>query len=97
MFTSYKTVFTEIGKNFSKGASKIDKDLSKGFEKIAEAFEDIGDSIDDIFDGKEWSSTQNSGDTTITNNNGHIVIEGTVKSVKINGVDVALTVKVKKD
>lgn len=93
MFSSYKTLITNISKGADqsfetviKGTEKVKDNMSKGFEKMSEAFEYIGDGMEDIFKDL-GSSTQSNGDTTITNNHGHVVIEGKVKSLKVNGVD----------
>ena len=82
MFT-YKTVTTNMSKK-----------LTKSFEKMSEALSHTADSMGDILDeafndmGESSSTTeQNDGKTCITCNNGHVVIEGLVKSLKVNGVD----------
>jgi len=86
MFT-YKTVTTNMSK-------KINEKLTKSFEKMSEALAHTADSMGDILDeafndmGESSSTTeQNDGKTCITCNNGHVVIEGLVKSLKVNGVD----------
>lgn len=88
MFT-YKTVTTNMSK-------KINEKLTKSFEKMSEALAHTADSMGDILDeafndindmGESSSTEQNDGKTCITCNNGHVVIEGLVKSLKVNGVD----------
>jgi len=89
MFT-YKTVMTSMSKELNKG-------LTEGFNKIDEAFESLEEALDNTFKelGDELKGTkteQNDGDTCITNNKGHVVIEGTVRSLKVNGVDLEVPV-----
>lgn len=85
MFT-YKTVTTNMSKGLTKGFEK----MSEAFEAMGEVFEDIGDTIGEVGDDlhqKFGTMVQNDGSVCITNNNGHVVIEGKVKSLKVNGVD----------
>jgi N-acetylneuraminic acid mutarotase len=76
--------------------NKFNESMDSLFEKVDSIFEDVEKVVDSVDeDDAEWqkgnsSSYQSSGGTTITNNNGHIVIEGKVKSLKVNGVDVEL-------
>lgn len=65
-----------------------DTKIDKAFDKISDAFDLLGDTFENITECSDVpSSFQSTGDVTITNNNGHIVIEGKVKSLKVNGED----------
>lgn len=95
----WSTITTKV-KSINIDGSKLNKDLDKGMDSIFKSmdttFKNMGDLFNDIADAEventnstTASFTVHSDDSAIniTNNNGHIIIEGSVKSLKVNGTE----------
>jgi LytS/YehU family sensor histidine kinase len=95
MFTTRTTTIfgKKAGKKFDAAFEKFDS----AFEKMGDAFKEtegifesiLEDNADDAL-CSSISANSDQGAISITSNNGHIIVEGKIKSLKINGKDISL-------
>jgi len=76
---SFKSVFTGL-EGVSKSLSEFGEQLDKSMEEIEKGITNFESTITQVGDQK----------LDITSNNGHVIVEGPVKSLKVNGTDVVL-------
>lgn len=96
MFTK-KTTTTFFGEKASKKLDVAFEKFDAAFEKMGDAFKETGNVFESILEGDEndttcasLSTNSDQGAISVTSNNGHIVIEGKIKSIKVNGKDIPL-------
>jgi hypothetical protein len=81
-----------LSKTLDNGMDSIFKSMDSVFEKMTDLFEDVDfEESAETEDPKCSSYTTQSDDGVIriTNNNGHVVIDGNLRSLKVNDVDVS--------
>lgn len=86
---------TTIRKKTRGLTTKIEEKLDSVFESMEPLFEKMADALDlDDDDDEEREDpdccAMTDGVVSITTNKGHVVIEGELKSLKINGTDISL-------
>jgi hypothetical protein len=91
MWKTTKFTTKKISKTLDKGMDSIFESFNSACNQMNELFEDadLDDDEDETEDLKcaSFSTLSDNGTIRITNNNGHIVIDGSLKSLKVNGVD----------
>lgn len=84
-----------ISKTLDKGMDSVFESMNTTFDKMNDLFKDIDleddeDEVEEtVADPKcaSFSTLSDDGIIRITNNNGHLVIDGTLKSLKVNGAN----------
>lgn len=94
MWKTTKYTTKRISKTLDKGMDSVFESMGTVFDKMGELFTDIDLEDDDeveetVVDPKcaSFSTLSDDGVIRITNNNGHLVIDGTLKSLKVNGAN----------
>lgn len=81
---------------YKKTTTTYRKALGKSFDAVFDSFKDTFDKASDLFDGirdaeeSDDCCAMNDGTVSITSNKGHVVVDGDIKSLKINGKDYSL-------
>ena len=95
MWKTTKITTKRISKTLDKGMDSVFESMGTAFDKMGDLFtnidlEDDDDEVEEtVGDPKcaSFSTLSDAGIIRITNNNGHIVIDGTLKSLKVNGAN----------
>jgi hypothetical protein len=85
MYKTTKTT-TTYKKALGKSFDAVFDSLKDTFDKASDLFSDVSDDEDET----PFGCAINDGTVSITSNNGHVVVEGDIKSLKINGKDILL-------
>jgi len=93
----WKTTTTKkiISKKLDKGMDSVFDSMNTVFDNMSDLFKDKEEESEDDSESQDDSDLKCTAFTVlsddniirITNNNGHVVIEGVIKSLKVNGVD----------